>query len=79
MEYGSQKAIWGAVVSAAIAFLGAVLTGLQALESGGLGDLGAAVWVSAVLAALVSASGVGGTVYQVANKPKASSPAAADG
>jgi hypothetical protein len=68
---GPQKAIWGATVSAVIAFLSAVLAGLLAVGDGAtLGDLDTAVWITAIIAALTAAVGTGGTVYQVTNKPK---------
>lgn len=69
--YGPQKAVWGAVVSAVIAFLSAVLAGLLAVGDGaGLGDLDTAVWITAVIAALTAAGGTGAAVYRTTNVPK---------
>lgn len=68
---GAQKAYVGAAVAGVIAFLGAVLAGLQSLGGGsGLGDLDAAVWITAIIAALTALGGTGAGVYTVENKPK---------
>ena len=61
---GTQKAVYGAIVGALIAFLTVVLAGLNT----GAGELTAAVWVAAAIAALAELAGVGGTVYATTNK-----------
>lgn len=71
VQYKATKAWVGAAISAVIAFLGAVLAGLNALGDGAaLGDLDAAVWITATIAALTAFGGTGAAVYQVENKPK---------
>lgn len=66
-----QKAVAGALVGATIAFLGAILAGLQSAgENAGFGDLNAATWVTAVIAFLSALGLTGGTVYAVTNKKR---------
>lgn len=64
MMNGAQKAIYGAVVAAIVAALSVLA---PAANDGGItsGD----IW-NAALAVFVSLGAVGGTVYQVTNKPK---------
>lgn len=62
------KAVYGAVVGALLAFLGALASALvdpgTTLESVTAGQ-----WVTAIVAALAALPVVGGTVYQVQNVP----------
>jgi hypothetical protein len=65
---GPQKAIIGAIIASVIAFLTAILAGLQGIGSGAtLGDLTAEMWISAVIAFLASAGSVFGGVYYTQN------------
>lgn len=63
MNQGAQKAVYGAVVAALVAALSVLA---PAANNGGIssGD-----WWNAALAVFVSLGAVGGTVYQVTNKP----------
>lgn len=68
---GPQKAVVGAVISAVVAFLTAILAGLQGIGDGAtLGDLTTEMWISAIIALLGSAGAVFGGVYYTTNKPK---------
>lgn len=70
-KYKATKAWVGAVIATVVAFLGAVLAGLQEVgPDSGLGDLSDATWISAVIAALMAFGGTGVAVYRVENKPK---------
>jgi hypothetical protein len=60
------KAIWSAAASGLIAFLSALLTGLQG-EHSGFGTITAGQWVTAVLAFVVAVAGTGTVTYQVRN------------
>lgn len=64
------KAVYGAVVGALLAFLGALTSALvdpgTTLESVTAGQ-----WLTAIAAALAALPVVGGTVYQVTNRPVA--------
>lgn len=74
-KYKATKAWVGAAVATVVAFLGAVLAGLQEVgPDSGLGDLDAAVWITATIAALTAFGGTGAAVYQVENKPKVAVP-----
>lgn len=62
------KAVYGAVVGALLAFLGALATAL--VDPGAtLESITAGQWVTAIVAALAALPVVGGTVYQVTNRP----------
>jgi len=62
------KAIYGAVVAAALAFFGSLATALSA-DGISFGDLTDGQWVTAAVAALGALPIVGGTVYAVTNRP----------
>lgn len=63
----AAKAVVGAVISGVVAALGVVTTDLQQ----GADWTNPATYIVIVVAGLVGAGVVGGSVYQVTNKPKA--------
>jgi len=67
------KAVYGAVVSALVAFLGALSTAL-ADPGTAFSTLTDGQWVTAIVAGLGALPLVGGTVYAVTNKPKVEQP-----
>lgn len=60
----ASKAVVGAAVATAVAFLGALSTALDD------GAVSGQEWVIIALATVIALGGVGGTVYGVTNRPK---------
>lgn len=67
------KAVYGAIVSGAVAFLGALSTAL-ADPGTAFSTLTDGQWVTAIVAGLGALPIVGGTVYAVTNKPVRTEP-----
>lgn len=61
------KAVYGAVVGALLAFLGALATALTG-DATSLGDLTDGQWITAVVAGLGALPLIGTTVYSVTNR-----------
>lgn len=61
----ATKALLGAAVATAVAFLGALSTALDD------GTVSGQEWISIALATVIALGGVGGLVYAVPNRPKA--------
>ena len=62
------KAVYGAIVGSLVAFLGALSTAL-ADPGTSFGSISDGQWVIAIVAGLGALPIVGGTVYQITNKP----------
>lgn len=62
------KAVYGAIVGALVAFLGALSTAL-ADPGTTFGSISDGQWVTAVVAGLGALPIIGGTVYQITNRP----------
>lgn len=62
------KAVYGAIVGALVAFLGALSTAL-ADPGTTFGSVTDGQWITAIVAGLGALPIVGGTVYQITNKP----------
>lgn len=60
----ATKAILGAAVATAVAFLGALSTALDD------GAVTGQEWISIALATIIALGGVGGLVYAIPNRPK---------